>query len=139
MKVLATLGMALCVAGVQCYATTLNGRLMDAACYNEKKVASQETGHKTYKSPITKTCAATPSTTAFAVRVRSGPYHQWEGETIKLDDTGNSIAAAEMRAGTLHPDRDGDVHVRVSGHLFPSELLQTRSVGPTKQIVASAK
>src|SRR5262245_28791575 len=126
MKALATLGIALCVAGVQCSAALLSGRLMDAGCYNEKKVSSLESGHKTYHS-ITKTCAATPSTTAFAVRVTSGPYHQFEGETIKLDNNGNAIASQEMRSGTLQPDKDGRVHIRADGKMTAGELLLTKS------------
>src|SRR5262249_52006940 len=125
MKQLAIFGTALCFVAVQSYAATkLSGKLMDAGCYNEKKVASHDAGHKTYHS-ITKTCAATQSTTAFAVRVTSPTY---QGDTINLEDQGNSMAAAAMRDGALQPDSDGDVHVRVAGKMEPSELLLTKSV-----------
>jgi hypothetical protein len=130
-KVLTTLGIALFVAGSQCYAARFSGKLMDADCYNSNKVSTKETGHKSSHS-ITKTCAPTQSTTNFAVRVTSGPFHEEEGNTIKLDDTGNSMAASSMRAGSLQPDADGDVYVRVSGKLRASELLITKSLNPAR-------
>ena len=117
MKTLATLALALGAAGAPSYAANLDGKLMDATCYNEKKVASQAAGHKTYDS-ITKTCAPTASTTAFAVRVTSPSYF---GETLKLDERGNSIAADAMRTGSLPADNDGRVQVFVKGKTTSSD------------------
>src|SRR5262245_52144748 len=124
MKTLATLGLALCAAGAQSYAANLDGKLMDATCYNEKKVASQEAGHKTYQS-ITKTCAPTAATTVFAVRVESPSYF---GETLKLDEQGNSIAADAMRTGSLPADNDGRVHVFVKGKTTSSDQFFAKAI-----------
>jgi len=129
MKLLATLGFALCIAGVQCHAKTLDGRLMDADCYNQKKVQTKETGHKDYHS-ITKTCAATAATTDFAVRVLRGPMGQYEGETIKLDQQGNLLAAAAMQDGQLKTDSHGNVRVKIRGMVTDDEFMTTRSVSP---------
>jgi len=141
MKQLATLGMTLSLAAGFCYAEKFNGRLMDAGCYNEKKVASKEAGHKTYHD-IKKTCAATASTTAFAVRITGSGHGADVGNTIKLDDSGNTIAAMEMKNGTLRPDSDGDIHVRVKGNLL-GETFKTAYVkpsGPSRNaVVASVK
>ena len=104
------------------------GKLMDADCYNSKKVASQESGHKTYHS-ITKTCAATDSTTNFAVRITGSPYGADIGTTIKLDDSGNAQAMSEMNTGVLKTDRDGYVDVRVRGQLR-GEVLTNASINP---------
>src|SRR5205085_6356436 len=108
MKTLAALGIALGVVGAQCYAATLDGKLMDAQCYNQKKVASQEAGHKMYGS-ITKDCAATSASSTFAVRITDSAFHDWDGDTVKLDDNGNALAASAMRSGALQPDHDGHV------------------------------
>jgi len=123
MRRLATLGMMLSFAAALCHAERFTGKLMDAACYNTNKVASQESGHKTYRS-ITKTCAPTESTTSFAVRITSGGN---AGNTIRLDDPGNAQAAAAMKSGALKADKDGDVHISVSGKLL-GETLKDVSV-----------
>ena len=128
MKTLATLGITLSFAAGLSYAEHFSGRLMDANCYNMKKVASKEAGHKTYHD-ITKTCAATASTTAFAVRIKGSTYGADLGDTMKLDDSGNTIAAQEMQNGTLRPDSDGDIHVRVKGKLL-GETFKTAYVKP---------
>jgi hypothetical protein len=99
---------------------------MDAECYRDQKVASRETGHKTYHS-IAKTCAATPATRNFAVRVTDNPYWENVGTTIKLDDEGNSLAATAMQNGSLKADDDGDVHIRVHGKLL-GETFRTTSL-----------
>jgi hypothetical protein len=99
---------------------------MDADCYNSKKVASQESGHKTYHA-ITKTCVATDSTTNFAVRITGSPYGSDVGNTIKLDDSGNAQAMSEMRSGALQKDKDGDIDVRVRGQL-KGETLTNSSI-----------
>ncbi|HEY4361522.1 MAG TPA: hypothetical protein VGN17_11145 [Bryobacteraceae bacterium] len=127
MKALAMFGLAVSMAGAQCYAAQLSGKLMDADCYNQKEVASREAGHKTYHS-MTKTCAATATTTQFAMRVERSPYFEYEGDTIKLDAEGNSLAAKALEDGTLQPDRDGDVHVRARGEMTVDEVLRTRSL-----------
>jgi len=117
MKKFTALGIALCFTGALGYAERFTGKLMDASCYNTNKVSSQERGHKTYKS-IAKTCAATASTSSFAVRTA-------DGNTIKLDDSGNAQAASAIRSGALKPDSDGDVHVRMHGKL-QGETLKTK-------------
>src|SRR5437764_838552 len=128
MKALASLGIALSMVGAQCYAATVSGKLMDAKCYNEKKIESREAGHKVYDS-ITKDCAATPASAIFALRVTSGDaFHQYEGDTLKLDDNGNSLAAAAFRDGRLQADKDGHVHIRAKGKVMTGEVLMTKSL-----------
>jgi hypothetical protein len=124
----ASLGiMCLAAAGI-CSAASYTGRLMDADCYNSKKVESRDAGHKTY-SAITKTCAATPATTNFAVRVTGNAFHEFEGATIRLDDKGDQMAASEMKSEALKPGKDGIVRVQVRGKLL-GETLQSADVEP---------
>ena len=129
MRALGTLAIALSFAGATCYASQrYSGKLMDADCYNSNKVASQESDHKTYHS-IAKTCAATASSTSFAVRITGSPYGADVGNTIKLDNAGNAQAMAELKDGTLKPGAHGNVRVRVSGQLM-GEVLKNASVKP---------
>jgi hypothetical protein len=93
-----------------------------------KKSLARRDGHKTDHS-ITKTCAATESTTNFAVRITGSPYGADIGNTLKLDDSGNAQAMSEMRSGVLKTDRDGDVDVRVRGQL-KGEILTNASINP---------
>lgn len=132
MRRLATLAAALCFAGGLASAATFTGRLMDADCYNTNKVNSQENGHKTYRS-ITKTCAPTASTSNFAVRITGSATGSLVGNTVKLDDSGNTQATTEMQSGTLKLAKDGTVHVRVSGKIL-GETFQTTSVRSTAPI-----
>jgi hypothetical protein len=132
MKGFASVLTSLCFAGGLASAATFTGRLMDADCYNTDKVASQENGHKTYQSPITKTCAATASTSNFAVRITDSANGGRVGSTVKLDDSGNTQAASEMQSGALKAARDGAVHVRISGKLL-GETFETASVRSTRR------
>jgi hypothetical protein len=103
---------------------------MDANCYNVNKVSSQESGHKTYHS-ITKTCAATASTTNFAVRITGGPRGEDAGNTVKLNDSGNALAAAALQSGELKTGERGTVHIRISGKIR-GETLESASIKPLR-------
>src|SRR5947209_6992579 len=109
---------------------------MDANCYNEKKIDSRNAGHKTYDS-ITRVCAATPATTNFAVRITGNAFHEDEGLTIKLNDSGNAMAASELRSGTLKPGRDGVLRVATSGKLL-GETFETKSLKARGSSVGSS-
>src|SRR5579862_4111193 len=131
MKRFATLLTTLCFVGGIGSAATFTGRLMDADCYNTNKVDTRANGHKTYQS-ITKTCAATASTTNFAVRITGNKYDEYLGDTIKLNDEGNTQASSEIQNGTLKPRKDGRLHVKVTGKL-QGEMFETASVTPRGQ------
>ena len=140
MNKFSTLGITLCFAAGLCHAERYTGKLMDADCYRDQKVASRESGHKTYKS-IVKTCAPTAATTRFAVRITDNPYWENVGNTIKLDDEGNMLAGTGLRTGTLKLDHDGDMHVSVHGNLL-GETFKTASLKPKEgqgQLVASVR
>jgi hypothetical protein len=132
MKKFGTLITTMCFAAGLASAATFTGRLMDADCYNTNKVASQENGHKTYQSPIARTCAATASTSSFAVRITGSASGGRVGSTVKLDDSGNTQAASEIQSGALKPSRDGSVHVRISGKLL-GETFKTASINSTSR------
>jgi hypothetical protein len=131
-RTFAILGIAVCSVAGLTFGATYSGRLMDADCYNTNKVSTQESGNKTYKSPITKTCAPTAATTNFAVRITGSAYGGYVGNTIKLDNSGNAQAASELQNGQLKTGRNGTVHVIVSGKL-QGETLVSASVKPTRK------
>jgi len=129
MKLFATLGLAVGIVGAPCFAAHLTGRLMDASCYHEKKLATQNEGHKTYDS-ITRDCAATAKTSEFMFRATD---HEHEGLTMKLDSNGNSLAAQALKAGNIKADKDGDIHVRAEGKVLGAgEMLQTEKLESDK-------
>ena len=133
------LAITLCSVVGLARAERYTGKLMDADCYRDQKVATHESGHKTYHN-IAKTCAATPATTRFAMRVTDNPYWENVGTTIKLDDEGNALAATGMKNGGIKMDSDGDVHVRVHGKLL-GETFRTTSLTPrgSERIVAGLR
>jgi hypothetical protein len=127
MRNVTTLAFAFCLTAVSSYAAQrYTGRLLDADCYNQNKVASQESGHKTYNS-ITKTCAATESTTNFAVRITGSPYGADIGNTVMLDAAGNAQVMSAMKNGSLPKSKNGVIRVRVRGDL-KGETLTNASV-----------
>ncbi len=130
MKTFTTLGLILCAAAGLSYAETFSGKLVDADCYREKVGLKQQTGERTYKS-ITKACAPTANSSAFAVRVTSSAHNGHVGLTLKLDEKGNQMAASELRSGTLKMDHDRDVHVIVKGD-SQGDAFYTSSVTPER-------
>ena len=109
MKQTTTLGIILCMAGAASYAKDLDGKLIDASCYLTHST-SAASGQKPVKlDKIDKDCAPTSSTTAFAVLADDKIY--------KLDDAGNARVAEDRQRGKMKPDKDGDVHISVSGKL----------------------
>ena len=138
MRNVTTLAFAFCLTALSGYAAQrYTGRLLDADCYNQNKVASQESGHKTYNA-ITKTCAATPATTNFAVRITGSPYGADVGNTVKLDDAGNAAVMSEMKNGTLQKGKNGYIRVRVRGDL-KGETLTNASVDAAAERTARSE
>jgi hypothetical protein len=102
--------------GALSYAADLNGKLLDASCYdtshpgaNNAAGASQAMDRKSREN-LAKTCAPTASTTSFA-------FLNSKGNVYKLDNEGNAKAAAALQSGSLKADRDGDMHASMSGSL----------------------
>jgi len=109
MKTVTKVGIILGMAGVVSYGKDLNGKLIDASCY-EKWSTSASSGQKPVKiDKIDKDCAPTSSTTAFAVID--------DGKIYKLDSSGNARVAEARQKGEIKADKDGDVHIFVSGSL----------------------
>src|SRR5436309_3417189 len=111
MKTIVKLAIPLSLA-VASYAENWNAKLLDASCYDKSSPTTQagQTTDKKSREAMSKNCAPTASTTAFAIQTTGGKVY-------KLDPDGNTKAAAAMQGGTLKPDHDGDVHATVAGTL----------------------
>jgi len=118
MKTITKLGLAFSLVGAFCYAENWNGKLIDASCYDSSQSGGSTSGH----AKLNKACPPTASTTAFAIQIS-------KNKVYKLDSAGNSKAVAAMQSG-VKSDKDGDVHVSISGALDGQTVkLDTVEVG----------
>ena len=124
MRIIAKLGTVLCLTGALSYAANWSGKLMDSACY-DKSPLHQSTDHKS-REKLAESCAPTASTTNFALETSTGAVY-------KLDAAGNSKAASAFQSGSLKADKDGDVHVSITGSQeASSQTLKVDSVSSAK-------
>jgi len=103
MKTIGKFGAMLCFGAVLSYGATWTGKLMDATCYDTQK---SQKPHEDF----TKVCAPTAATTDFAIQTTAGKVY-------KVDSSGNSALADDIRKGVLKKDHDGDIHATVNGSL----------------------
>jgi len=121
MKTTTTLGIILCMAGAVGYAKDFDGKLIDASCYLTRST-SNASGQKPVKlDKIDKDCAPTSSTTTFAVLSDDKIY--------KLDDATNARIAEDRQRGKIKADKDGDVHISVSGKLEGDTIVGDKVKG----------
>lgn len=113
--------LGLSLSGALSYAENLNGKLLDATCYDKSQSSpsttsgtSQTTDRKSREN-LAKTCAPTASTTTFALLSSKGMVY-------KLDSEGNAKAAAAFQGGSLKADKDGDIHASISGTVMGDSL-----------------
>ena len=97
------------MAGAAGYAKDFDGKLIDASCYQTHSTSAASGQKPVKRDKIDKDCAPTSSTTAFAVLADDKIY--------KLDDAGNARVAEDRQRGKIKADKDGDVHISVSGKL----------------------
>ncbi len=112
MKTAMKLGIVLGLAAVASYAENWTGKLVDASCYDSNKGAPASVDHKaapTGGEKLDRDCAPTSTTSTFALHAN--------GKVYRLDSAGNAKAAADMQGGAIKQDKDGDVHVTVSGKM----------------------
>jgi len=105
MTAMGKVGILVCVGAVCSYAETWTGKVMDAACYDTRKTAEHKSNEE-----IARACAPTATTTDFAIQTSAGKVY-------KVDSSGNSELAKDIRNGVLKKDKDGDIHATVTGSL----------------------
>lgn len=108
MKQLTVLGIALGFAGALTYGASINGKLMDEQCWDKSSQSTASETSKKSREEAAQKCAPTAATKAFVVDAG-------KGKVYKLDTEGNTKAASEFSGGSLTPDKDGDVHVNITG------------------------
>jgi hypothetical protein len=86
MKTIVKLGLALSVFGVLAYAESWSGKLVDAACHDRSQ---QSPADSKQKSDLA-SCAASASTTSFAIETS-------DGKVYKLDASGNAKASTALK------------------------------------------
>jgi hypothetical protein len=112
---------SLSLSGALSYAENLNGKLLDATCYDTSHSSAtttagtnQATDRKSREN-LARTCAPTASTATFA-------FLNSKGMVYKLDSEGNAKAVAALQSGSLKADKDGDIHASVSGTVMGDSL-----------------
>src|SRR5689334_3122488 len=103
MRLILTTACMLSCGAMLSFGANYNTKLLDASCAS----SATSGGQKTSAEKLEKTCAPKSTTTSFAVMEK--------GKTYMLDAKGNEMAAAAMKNGSVKPDKDGDVHVTISG------------------------
>jgi hypothetical protein len=99
------LGMTLCAAGALSFAHTWDGaRVLDASCYDQNVKSSSST-----RTHISRMCAPTASTSAFAFKSTSGRVY-------RMDALGNDKAEKALESGALKRDSYGAYKATVIGH-----------------------
>jgi len=86
MKTIAKLGLALGMFGAFAYAENWSGKLVDAACADR----SQQNPADSKQSTDLTSCAATASTSSFAIQTA-------DGKVYKLDAGGNAKASTALK------------------------------------------
>ena len=102
MKPLGKFGIILCLGAAFSYAESWTGKLLDASCYDTQKATIKS------NESLARTCAPTASTTDFAIQTSAGKVY-------KVNTSGNSALADDIRNGVLKKDKDGDMHATITG------------------------
>ena len=103
MKTLLMFGTLMCLGTALCLADSYNGKLVDSNCTDRQRAQPQDS----QKGPQS-ACTPTRSTTNFGVQTR-------DGQTMKLDSTGNAKAAEMMHSRTGGGSNSGGILVTITG------------------------
>ena len=121
MKTTTKLGIVLCIAVMAGYAKDLDGKLIDASCYQTRSTSATSGQKPVSLEHIDKDCAPTSSTTTFAILA--------DGKVYKLDPSGNARVVEDRGRGQIKADKDGDVHISVTGSLEGDTIVVDKIKG----------
>lgn len=96
MKTFVSLWAFILLSAALCFGESFNGKLVDSSCLDQQ--------HGSQKSA----CVPTASTTAFAIETQ-------DGQTLKLDNTGNTKAAEMLRGTNVASAPASEISVTVTG------------------------
>jgi hypothetical protein len=102
-----------------CLAETWTGKLIDATCAEQGKNTSPSSAGGQSPRDV-KACTPRESTTSFAIRTP-------DGQILKLDSTGNKLAADTFKANSK--GTKGEMVITVTGTMT-GDTVQVDSVNP---------
>jgi len=119
MKTIGKIGIMLSLGAALSYAESWTGKALDASCYDTQKTTTKS------HEELARTCVPTASTTDFAIQTVAGKVY-------KVNSSGNSEFAADIRNGVLKKDSDGDIHATVTGSR-EGEMIKVDSINLEKK------
>jgi hypothetical protein len=109
----------LSITSTLCLAESWTGKLVDASCAQQGKNTNPSAANG-QSSKDMNACTPRESTTSFAVRTR-------DGQIIKLDSTGNKLAADTFKANSKA--NKGEMIITITGTMT-GDTVQVDSVNP---------
>jgi hypothetical protein len=115
MKTIAKLGLALGVFAAMGYAENWTGKLIDASCHDK----SQQNPADSKQNSDLATCAATASTTSFAIQTS-------DGKVYKLDASGNAKASTALKGNPDNKSATATVSGTMDGQTVKVDSISVR-------------
>jgi len=115
MKTIATLGLALGVFAGLGYAEDWTGKLIDASCHDR----SQQNPADSKENRDLASCAATASTTSFAIQTS-------DGKVYKLDASGNAKASTALKGNPANKAPSATISGSMDGQLVKVDSISVR-------------
>ena len=115
MKSIAKLGLALGLLSALGYAENWTGKLIDAACHDK----SQQNPADSKQTTDLAGCAATASTTSFAIQTS-------DGKVYKLDASGNAKAATALKGNPDNKNATATVAGSMEGQTVKVDSISVR-------------
>ena len=115
MKMIAKLGFALGVFAAMGYAEDWTGKLIDASCHDRSK----QTPADSKQNSDLATCAATASTTSFAIETS-------DGKVYKLDAAGNAKASTALKGNPDNKNATATVSGTMEGQTVKVDSISVR-------------
>ena len=109
----------LSIASTLCLAETWTGKLVDATCAEHGKNTNPSAASG-QSSKDMNACTPRENTTSFAIRIP-------DGQIIKLDSTGNKLAADTFKANSK--SNKGEMVITITGTIT-GDTVQVDSVNP---------
>lgn len=109
----------LSITSTLCLAESWTGKLVDATCAGQGKNTSPSSASGRSSKDLN-ACAPKESSTSFAIRIP-------DGQIIKLDSTGNKLAADTFKANSKA--NKGEMIITVTGTMT-GDMVQVDSINP---------
>jgi hypothetical protein len=115
MKTIAKLGLALGMFAAMGFAENWTGKLIDASCHDR----SQQTPADSKQNSDLASCAATASTTSFAIQTS-------DGKVYKLDASGNAKASTALKGNPDNKNATATVSGKMDGQTVKVDSISVQ-------------